>query len=106
MTISQYRPVWILLFLPTFASLAALVNVTVDDNAGPGDPISGFEILYSSNWSYGPDCPVCLARSDVEQVYMGGWHDATYDPSGDPPTPQNATFTFTGKHNDVLDSII
>lgn len=102
MTIFKYRSQWILLFLPTFTS-AALVNVTVDENAGLGNSVSGFEISYSPSWNYGPDCSFCRARPDVERVYMGSWHDATYDPSKTTPHPQNVTLIFTGKHDDVVD---
>lgn len=97
MTKVQYGLLWILSSLRTFTS-AALVNVTVDDNAG--DPVSLFKISYTSSWNYGPDCSGCQAKLDAKQVYMGSWHDATHKSSG---IRQNATFDFIGEHKDVMD---
>lgn len=98
MPIYQCELLLILSFLFTSAS-AALINVTVDDEAA--DPSSGSKISYGSGGAFGPKCSRCAAQPDAGQAYKGSWHDAT--PDSLVTTPQNATFRFTGKHEGFAD---
>ena len=77
-------------------STAALVNVTVDDNAF--DPRTGVSISYapSEEWNIGPNCSSCAAQPDPMQAYNRTWHDITYRPTEDVDAMQTATFFFNG----------
>ncbi|EPQ61026.1 hypothetical protein GLOTRDRAFT_90333 [Gloeophyllum trabeum ATCC 11539] len=72
--------IFFLLFYPR-GSLAALVNVTVDDTNG--DLVTGVPVVYSppQAWNIGQNCTGCTAKPDPAQVYMGTWHDATFVPT-------------------------
>ena len=78
-----------------------LVNVTVDD-AGI-DQSTGLGVSYSplADWNARTatsDCEECVVNLDPSQLYMGTWHDATYDgPNGPRTQVQSATFGFNGK---------
>ncbi|GJE89354.1 hypothetical protein PsYK624_054530 [Phanerochaete sordida] len=87
----------VLALIPLFAAPAAavLVNITVDDQ----DP----SISYTpdGSWTIGQTCPTsqCAAQPDPLQAYGGSWHDTSFIPAAAgaaAPTPQNATFSFTG----------
>ena len=92
---------WVQLLLLEATTFAKLVNVTVDD-AGE-DPTTHASIQYigasPGAWNDGSACDDCRAVLDSQKVYNGTWHDATYDHTKpDLDVPQNATFSFTGKH--------
>lgn len=59
------------LFLLISTNLAALVNVTIDDELG--DSVTGQKIDYlpSSAWNFGPKCKRCKANVDVNQTMNG-----------------------------------
>ena len=51
------------------STLAALVNVTIDDTFG--DPKTGAQVTYSpGGWKNGTNCSGCAAHPDVSQVYL------------------------------------
>ncbi|KAG6902982.1 hypothetical protein C0995_008555 [Termitomyces sp. Mi166 len=60
-------------------SLAALVNVTVDDTYG--DPETGNNITYlpPDQWNDGPTCGWCPSQDDLDRTMIlnGTWHDGT-----------------------------
>jgi hypothetical protein len=50
-------------------TLAALVNVTIDDTFG--DPKTGAQVTYSPDgWNNGTNCSGCTAHPDVSHVYL------------------------------------
>lgn len=59
------------LFLHISTNLAALVNVTIDDEFG--DSATGQKIVYlpSSAWNFGPKCERCKANVDASQAMNG-----------------------------------
>lgn len=81
----------------TFVANGALINVTVDD-AGTNQLTGlGFSYAPVSDWNFGPNCTECVAHLNQSQLYMGSWHDATYDgPSGPRAELQSATLGFNG----------
>ena len=74
-------------------TLAALVNVTIDD--AQGDLSTGSTPQYSppSEWAQGSKCPLChvTQHADASQAFGGTWHDSTYHP-GQPPSVVQITF--------------
>ena len=91
----------LLLLLSILLADAVLVNVTVDD-AGI-DQSTGLGVSYSplADWNARTatsNCEECVVNLDPSQLYMGTWHDATYDgPIGPRTQVQSATFGFNGE---------
>lgn len=87
------RP-WFLLLLPVVQ--AALVNKTIDDEAGP-DPSTGvapITFLPIAGWTQGATCDGCVATLDKALVFNHTWHDTTHFP-GD-AEQRTVTVSFTG----------
>jgi len=89
---------WLPFLLPT--SLAALVNVTIDNRYG--DPQTGTQFAYSPNgaWFDGPGCSICKAQPDPTLAYDDTWIDSTFNPllggNAFPNTVLTASVNFTG----------
>ncbi|PAV23423.1 hypothetical protein PNOK_0049100 [Pyrrhoderma noxium] len=93
-----------LCIIPLFIThaLAALVNVTIDDQFG--DPSTGQHIAYSPEdaWQVGQTCQACTAKpTPAEDAYLGTWSDASFNPSGNatndvPGQVIKASVSFTG----------
>jgi hypothetical protein len=66
-------------FLLISVTLAALVNVTIDDYLG--DLKTGTNITYlpEGAWNYGPECHGCTARPDIKQISNGTVQSSIYD---------------------------
>ncbi|KAF9457474.1 hypothetical protein BDZ94DRAFT_1273082 [Collybia nuda] len=87
------------LFLILPASLATLVNVTVDDELG--DDVTGGLITYlpKDAWNSGPTCKRCMTNLDLNQVRNGTWHEGAFGrkrESEDVNIPLIASFSFYG----------
>ncbi|KAH8086597.1 hypothetical protein BXZ70DRAFT_956127 [Cristinia sonorae] len=80
-------------WLQTPPALAALVNVTVDDDGA--DAITQSRIVYTPPdiWNKGQDCQGCLAHPDSS--YLNTWHDGTFKPTT-PNLLLFASFQFEG----------
>ena len=72
---------YIVLLLLVRSVIAALVNVTIDDQYG--DPLTGFlpSYLPTDEWKQGANCSACSVRPDPAKAKMGTWHDATHLPN-------------------------
>ncbi len=74
--------------------LCALQNISIDDQNG--DPVTGQEIQYSKNWSFGPTCTKCEAKvNPPNEPFDQSWHDSTFLTNGPLLT---ASVTFTGRY--------
>ena len=86
---------WFLLLLPVVQT--ALVNKTIDDEAGP-DPSTGvapITFLPIAGWTQGATCDGCVATLDKALVFNHTWHDTTHF-SGD-AEQRTVTVSFTGE---------
>ena len=69
------------------------MNRTIDDTYG--DPITGRQVEYSSNWHAGQNCSVCTLSPSQAQAVEGTWHDTTSN-NPNSTTPHTATIRFNG----------
>lgn len=83
------------LFLLTYIppSLAALRNVTVDDESG--DSETGIIPTYIRAWQQGATCTECIVQPDKNFAFEGTWHDSTSHPDGDGFRAMQINFTGT-----------
>lgn len=83
---------FLILFLVTFTTHAALVNRTIDDTAGDSVTLQAPTYQPASPWG-GPSCVGCAIVPDRALAFDGTWHAATYHPE---LLNVNITISFTG----------
>ena len=93
-TLLKYFASWFL-FSHTLPALAALINITVDDDGL--DHVHNYNIRFSDGWTQnGPGCTNCGTQPDSSKASKNSWQSASYDPSNASSTPQTAALDFTG----------
>lgn len=91
-----------LLFWHMETTLAALINVTVDDQQK--DPQGGNLLAYTGDWQTGQLCDTsCGPLPDLHKANGATWSGATYNAGpGLESFPEQVTFTFNGMQSDYL----